>query len=55
MDALKRLPDGRVMTTFRFRNKKQEYDVRYFLWPDEDLFRYAAKHGSAPSPKPKAD
>ena len=42
------------MTTFVSRKKSQERVMRHFLWNDEDLLRYAAEHGSAPMPKPKA-
>ncbi len=51
LDTLETLPDGRVMTRFAFRKKNQDFGVRYFLWPHDDLLRYAAEHGSAPAPK----
>ena len=53
-DLIEKQPDGRVMTRFVSRKKSQERVMRHFLWNDEDLLRYAAEHGSAPMPKPKA-
>lgn len=55
LDEIETLPDGRVMTRFVFRQKNKDLAMRCFLWHDEDLFRYAAEHGSAPTPKAKAD
>ncbi len=55
LTALETLPDGRVMTMFRFRKKNQDFGVRYFLWPEKDLLRYAAEHGSTPPPVQKAN
>lgn len=48
LDTLESLPDGRVMTRFAFLKKNRDFGVRYFLWPHEDLLRYAAEHGSQP-------
>lgn len=55
LDALETVPDGRVMTRFSFRKKNQDFGVRYFLWPVDDLLRYAAEHGSTPPPVQKAN
>ncbi len=51
LDVLETLPDGRVMTRFAFRKKNQDFGVRYFLWPVDDLLRYAAEHGSTQTPR----
>lgn len=55
LETIETLPDGRVMTSFRFRKKNQDFGVHYFLWSDKDLLRYAAEHGSAPAPARKTN